>query len=190
MFSASTVTTVLQFSTILALVLLGQCLVILAGGAGIDLSVGGTMSLSVVLAMLAVKAGLPPSSLPLACICAGLLLGLFSWSAGYTAEDPAADRDTRHAFIGSFRSCAGVDRGAAQSGACWLAAVRVAVRCFPRRCPSWTLGRAGPSPPLRPCCCFVAPGGGRLFAMGFNERSARLVGIPGSIAPRLLAHVA
>ena len=84
MFSASTVTTVLQFSTILALVSLGQCFVILAGGAGIDLSVGGTMSLSVVLAMLAVKAGLPPGLLPLACGFAGLLLGssMASWSPG------------------------------------------------------------------------------------------------------------
>lgn len=36
----STVTTVLQFSTILALVALGQAMVILCGGAGIDLSVG------------------------------------------------------------------------------------------------------------------------------------------------------
>ena len=41
----STVTAVLQFSTILALVALGQALVIVCGGAGIDLSVGGMVSL-------------------------------------------------------------------------------------------------------------------------------------------------
>ena len=66
--SAATVTTVLQFSTILALAALGQALVILAGGAGIDLSVGGTVSLSAILAMLALKAGMPPLLLPVACI--------------------------------------------------------------------------------------------------------------------------
>ena len=57
--NAYTVTTVLQFSTILALVALGQSLVILCGGAGIDLSVGGAMSLTAVLAALASKAGAP-----------------------------------------------------------------------------------------------------------------------------------
>ena len=39
-FAVSTLTTVLQFSTLLALVSLGQSLVVLCGGAGIDLSVG------------------------------------------------------------------------------------------------------------------------------------------------------
>ena len=53
----STVTAVLQFSTILALAALGQTLVILCGGAGIDISVGGMISLASVLAMLALKAG-------------------------------------------------------------------------------------------------------------------------------------
>ena len=54
--NAYTVTTVLQFSTILALVALGQSLVILCGGAGIDLSVGGVVSLTAVFAALAGKA--------------------------------------------------------------------------------------------------------------------------------------
>jgi ribose transport system permease protein len=45
-FSWSNFSSILQFSTILALVTLGQTLVILGGGGGIDLSVGGTVSLS------------------------------------------------------------------------------------------------------------------------------------------------
>ena len=71
----STVTAVLQFSTILALVALGQALVIVCGGAGIDISVGGMVSLAVVLAMLLVKAGLPGVLLPVLCLAIGLLLG-------------------------------------------------------------------------------------------------------------------
>lgn len=70
------VTSVLQFSTILALVSLGQSLVILAGGAGIDLSVGGTVSLSAILGMLLLKAGVPAALLPVICIVSGLLLGM------------------------------------------------------------------------------------------------------------------
>ncbi len=72
----STVTAVLQFSTILALVALGQALVIVCGGAGIDISVGGMVSLAVVLAMLLVKAGLPGLLLPVFCLALGLALGL------------------------------------------------------------------------------------------------------------------
>src|SRR5262249_47486038 len=66
---------VLQFSTILALVALGQSLVILCGGAGIDLSVGGAVSLTAVLAALAGKAWVPAWTLPTLCLLIGALLG-------------------------------------------------------------------------------------------------------------------
>jgi ribose transport system permease protein len=68
-------TTVLQFSTILALVSLGQTMVVLGGGAGIDLSLGGNVSLTSVLAMALVRAGGPVALLPLFCIGIGALLG-------------------------------------------------------------------------------------------------------------------
>jgi rhamnose transport system permease protein len=68
-------TTVLQFSTILALVSLGQTMVVLGGGAGIDLSLGGNVSLTSVLAMALVRAGGPAALLPLFCIGIGALLG-------------------------------------------------------------------------------------------------------------------
>jgi ribose transport system permease protein len=45
-FSLANFTSILQFSTLLALVTVGQTFVILAGGGGIDLSVGGIVSLS------------------------------------------------------------------------------------------------------------------------------------------------
>ena len=68
-------TTVLQFSTILALVSLGQTMVVLGGGAGIDLSLGGNVSLTSVLAMALVRAGVQAALLPLFCIGIGALLG-------------------------------------------------------------------------------------------------------------------
>lgn len=73
-----TLTTILQFATELALVALGQALVVLAGGAGIDLSVGGNVSLSAVAGMMALHVGLPPVLLPVICLLCGFLLGLFN----------------------------------------------------------------------------------------------------------------
>ncbi|PKA44499.1 ABC transporter permease [Rhizobium sullae] len=175
MFSASTVTTVLQFSTILALVSLGQCLVILAGGAGIDLSVGGTVSLSVMLVMLAVKAGMPPVLLPVACVVAGLLLGLFNGLLVTRLKilPLIATLGTQFVYSGLALALTG---GAAQSGV-----------------PTWLLpwGRGMILSLPMPFVTLVVPvfviaavlllysaWGRWLFAMGFNERSARLVGIP------------
>lgn len=74
-FSAANLTSILQFTTITALVALGQTLVILCGGGGIDLSVGGIVSLcSLLLASLLVN-GMPAV---LACFLAvlfGCMLG-------------------------------------------------------------------------------------------------------------------
>jgi ribose transport system permease protein len=175
MFSAATVTTVLQFSTILALVSLGQCLVILAGGAGIDLSVGGTVSLSVVLAMLAVKAGMPPALLPIGCVVCGLLLGLFNGLlvTPHKILPLIATHGTLFVYSGMALALTG---GGAQSGV-----------------PTWLLpwGRGMIFSMPMPFVTLVVPvfviaavlllysaWGRWLFAMGFNERSARLVGIP------------
>ena len=70
-FQLATITTVLRFSTILALLTLGQSLVVLAGGGGIDLSVGGIASL----AGLAMAAVAPWPLGPVLGIVAALLLG-------------------------------------------------------------------------------------------------------------------
>ena len=58
-FTIANFTSVLQFSTLLALVTLGQTLVILSGGGGIDLSVGGIVSLSGLAIAWLLKAGMP-----------------------------------------------------------------------------------------------------------------------------------
>ncbi|PRA81445.1 ABC transporter permease [Microbacterium sp. MYb66] len=65
-----------QYGAVLGLLALGQSIVILGGGGGIDLSVGSTMSLSgVVFGLLAVNVGLDPWVAALGAIAAGALLG-------------------------------------------------------------------------------------------------------------------
>ena len=58
-FTVANFTSILQFSTLLALVTLGQTLVILAGGGGIDLSVGGIVSLAGLAIASLIKQGTP-----------------------------------------------------------------------------------------------------------------------------------
>ncbi|PTE11592.1 ABC transporter permease [Mesorhizobium helmanticense] len=174
-FSLGTVTTILQFSTILALVALGQAIVILAGGAGIDLSVGGIVSLSAIAGMLAMKLGLPSFLLPPACIIAGAALGAFNGVlvTKLSILPLIATLGTFFVYSGLALALTG---GAAQSGV-----------------PSWLLiwGRGVfsgiPVPFLTIAIPVFAIAGivlmwtawGRwIYAMGFNERSARLVGIP------------
>lgn len=64
-----------RFGAVLALVSLGEILVIIVGGGGIDLSVGSMVSLSGVLFGLMVKAGVPVWPAAVACVIIGGLLG-------------------------------------------------------------------------------------------------------------------
>lgn len=174
-FSLVTITTILQFSTILALVTLGQALVVLCGGAGIDLSVGGTMSLSAVLAMLAVKAGLPAACIPIVCLLAGVTLGAFNgWLVTRLGILPLI------ATLGTFYVYSGLalalTKGAAQSGVPdWLTAWGRAVIAG---VPLPFLTAALPAFLLTLVLLHTTSWGRWIYAMGFNERSARLVGIP------------
>lgn len=173
-FALSTVTAILQFSTLLALVALGQSLVVLCGGAGIDLSVGGMASLSAVLAMLALKAGLPAVLLPPACLVVGACLGLVNGLLVTRLRilPLIVTLGTFYVFSGLALSLTG---GAAQAGV-----------------PAWLLpwGRgvvAGVPLPFLTLAlpAFAAAGlllaatswGRWVYALGHNERSARLVGI-------------
>ncbi|MBW7886152.1 MAG: ABC transporter permease [Caldilineaceae bacterium] len=71
-FDITNLLTMTRLGAVLALIAMGQSLVILAGGAGIDLSVGGILSLTGVLfGLLAVRAGL---DLPVALLL-GVLIG-------------------------------------------------------------------------------------------------------------------
>jgi len=64
-----------RFGAVLALVALGETLVILAGGGGIDLSVGAILSLSGILFGIMMKAGIPLWAAALACIVIAGILG-------------------------------------------------------------------------------------------------------------------
>lgn len=74
-FTLANFTSILQFSTLLALVTLGQTLVILVGGGGIDLSVGGIVSLSGLAIAFLIKQGMPAFVAGIAGILFGGALG-------------------------------------------------------------------------------------------------------------------
>lgn len=173
--SIGLVTTVLQFSTILALVSLGQALVILGGGAGIDLSVGGTVSLSAILGMLALKAGLSPALLPVACGLVGLLLGACNGALVTRLRIMPLIATLATFFVYSGLALA-LTGGGAQSG-------------VPNAMLGWGRGilQGLPIPFLTLVIpAFLIAGiilattawGRWIYAMGFNETSAKLVGIP------------
>lgn len=168
-------TTILQFATVLALVALGQALVVLAGGAGIDLSVGGNVSLSAVAGMMALHAGLPPVLLPVICLLCGFLLGLFNGLliARLKIWPLIVTLGTFYAYSGLALALTG---GTAQSG-------------VPAEMLPWGRGMIAAIPLPFLCCvlpAFILAWGilhftswGRwIYALGYNERSARLVGIP------------
>lgn len=74
-FSLANFTSVLQFSTLLALVTLGQTFVILSGGGGIDLSVGGIVSLAGLVIASLLKTGMPGFAAGLTGVVFGGVLG-------------------------------------------------------------------------------------------------------------------
>lgn len=74
----SNLVSILQFSSILGLVTLGQTLVILGGGGGIDLSVGAMVSLSGIVMAYLVRIGLEPLLAALSCLAFGTILGGFN----------------------------------------------------------------------------------------------------------------
>ena len=78
-FTVGNAQAMLQFGAVVALLALGQTLVIVAGGGGIDLSVGSMLSLSgVVFGLLVVDAGVPLPVAIVAAVVAGTLLGVIN----------------------------------------------------------------------------------------------------------------
>ncbi len=68
--------TLMQYSAVVGILALGQTMVILGGGGGIDLSIGSTMSLcSVVFGILAGQHGMSPWLAAVVALVAGVLLG-------------------------------------------------------------------------------------------------------------------
>ncbi len=180
--SVATLTAVLQFSTILSLAALGQAVVILCGGAGIDLSVGGTVSLTAMAGMLAVKDGLPETLLPPLCLGLGLGLGLVNGVLVTRLRllPLIATLGTFYVYSGAALALTG---GATLPG-------------VPAYLLPWGLRTLGGVPltflsTTVPCFLLAAvvlrftSWGCWVYALGHNERSARLVGIPVDRARRL-----
>ncbi|WAT01457.1 ABC transporter permease [Rouxiella chamberiensis] len=174
-FSGATLGSILQFATLLALVSLGQALVVLCGGAGIDLSVGGNVSLSAIVGVTSVQAGLPPALLPVVCLLCGALLGALNGIlvARLRIYPLIVTLGTFYLYSG-LALC--LTDGAAQSG-------------VPAWALPWGRGMLGDVP--LPFLTLVLPAfvivaillsftswGRWIYAMGFNEHAARLVGIP------------
>lgn len=168
-------TSILQFATLLSLVALGQSLVVMTGGGGIDLSVGGNVSLSAVMGMLALDQGVTPTLLPLVCLLSGTLAGALNgllvarlrlWPLIVT--------------LGSFYLFSGL--ALALTGGAALAGV-------PPELTQWGRG-AALALPLPYLTCVVpafilawlilskSAWGKWIYACGFNEQATRLVGIP------------
>ncbi len=172
---AYTVTTVLQFSTILALVALGQSLVILCGGAGIDLSVGGVVSLTAVLTALLGQAGAPGWTLPVLCLLVGALLGAINGALVTKVRVLPLITTLGTFYVYSGLAVALTGGAATGSVPGWMM--------------GWGRGQFGaiPLPFLTtalPAFALTAvflgttAWGSWIYAMGFNESSARLCGIP------------
>lgn len=172
-FQASTVTSILQFSSILALVTLGQALVVVAGGGGIDLSVGGMVSLSgLFMAWLGGGGAVLAAS---AAIAVGCLLGLMNGVlvTRLNLTPLIVTLGTLYAYGGLALALTG---GSPQRG-------------IPQALAPLGRGLLGPFPisflltalpvyALAQLALAVTPAGPWTYATGRNDAAARLVGIP------------
>lgn len=175
MLAAWSITSILQFATLLSLVALGQSLVVMSGGGGIDLSVGGNVSLSAVIGMLALNQGINPLWLPLICLITGTLAGAINgWLIARLRLWPLI------VTLGSFYLFSGL--ALALTGGAAVAGV-------PAELTQWGRG-AQFFIPLPFLTCVIpafliawlilskSAWGKWIYACGFNEHATRLVGIP------------
>ena len=174
-FQLSSVTTILQFSTMLGLVSLGQALVVTSGGAGIDLSVGGTVSLTSILSAMALTAGLPGFLLPVVCVTIGFALGAVNGVlvTRFRVLPLIATLGTFYVYGGLAVAITsgGVIRGIPE----WLVPLG---RGSVAGIPTHTLMVVIPAYLAASIVLYFAPWGRWIYAMGSNEPAARLVGIP------------
>ncbi|SOE01493.1 ABC transporter permease [Blastococcus haudaquaticus] len=166
----------LQYSAVIGLLALGQTLVILGGGGGIDLSIGSTLSLcSVVFGLLAVNGGLNPWLAALLTLVVGALLGLVNGGliTGLQLPPLIVTLGTLYLFSSAANVLSdgvdinGFDRaGFSTIGQTSIAGVPFQVLCV--LIPAFVIG------------AFVMQRtvfGRRVYQVGSNERAAGLVGV-------------
>lgn len=175
MLAVWSITSILQFATLLSLVALGQSLVVMSGGGGIDLSVGGNVSLSAVIGMLVLNQGINPLWLPLICLIAGTLAGAINgWLIARLRLWPLI------VTLGSFYLFSGL--ALALTGGAAVAGVPAELTLWGRGAQFFI--------PLPFLTCVIpafliawlilskSAWGKWIYACGFNEHATRLVGIP------------
>jgi rhamnose transport system permease protein len=174
-FSLANVSSILQFSTLLALVTLGQTLVILAGGGGIDLSVGGIVSLSGLAIAFGVKGGLNPYLASLGGITFGGFLGLINGLlvTKFRLLPLMATLATFYAYNGL---SVALTEGAPLSG------LPMSFGTLGQRSiagiPLHTVLIVLPSFLILELVLWQMPVGRWIYAIGGNERACRLLGLP------------
>lgn len=175
MLASWSITSILQFATLLSLVALGQSLVVMTGGGGIDLSVGGNVSLSAVMGMLAFNQGISPALLPLVCLLSGTLAGAINgllvarlrlWPLIVTLGSFYLFSGLAQALTGG-AAIAGVPSGLTQwgRGAAFYIPLPFLTCVIPAFIVAWLI-------------LSKSAWGKWIYACGFNEQATRLVGIP------------
>ena len=167
-------TSILRFSALLALVSLGQALVVVGGGAAIDLSVGGIVSLTGILVMTFVGRMAGGALIPLACLLIGGALGFINGVLVTVVRLPPliATLGTLFAYGGTAMA---LTAGASLSGVpTWLLPLgRGSYAGIPLDFALLVL----PTYAIAALLLGQSPAGRWIYAMGWNEASARLVGI-------------
>ncbi len=174
-FAPSTLTSVLQFSTILALVTLGQSLVVLAGGGGIDLSVGGIVSLCGLGMAAVLHAGLPAVAGIVAALGLGAVLGLVNGMliARVAIVPLIATLATGYIYAGlAVALTGGSPIGGIGTGLIELG--RGTVDLLPLHFAVLVI----PAYALAGLALYITPAGPWIYALGANEPGAALSGIP------------
>lgn len=174
-FSLANFTSVLQFSTLLALVTLGQTFVILSGGGGIDLSVGGIVSLAGLVIASLLKAGMPGFAAGLAGVMFGGVLGSINGLiiTRLRLLPLIVTLGTYYAYNGLALALTG---GAPISGL--PASFGLLGQNEILTIPLHTLVLVAPIFLLLLFTLNQTPLGRWIYAAGSNERAARLVGLP------------
>jgi len=173
--SLANFSSILQFSTVLALVTFGQTLVILGGGGGIDLSVGGIVSLSGLSIAFSIKEGLDPFLASLGGIAFGGLLGFINGLlvTKFRLLPLVATLGTFYAYNGlsvaltDGAPIAGLPPFFGTLGQRSVAGI-----------PLHTVFIVLPTFLILEFVLWQVPAGRWIYAIGGNERACRLVGLP------------